>query len=363
MNRRTLGLAAVILLAGCQASSPASSSPKRPSPGAAASPTPIVSTSAVPSRSPAALASGPEIRVAVVGDKPVIVRGDGPPNRVAVLPGATAVDIDGSIVAFLVWFGSERGDQVVTLARSADGRAWSLDSDPIYTDLGMTLSPPGPIPGAALRAPDGTWLLYGWAAAPAARSSFSTWLATAVAPHGPWTATPGQDRVLPPGATGAWDDETAAASSVVASGAGFAMWYEGQRSGRTIRGGIGYASSADGLTWERYDGPVIGPGDCGPATAAAALEPQVWSRGDGFLMLFGGHAGPESQTEVLGATSEDGIRWSCTGKVLLRTSDIPGSEGIHTIQGATLGGEPVLLVESLTGGGSEIWLATVSAGP
>jgi hypothetical protein len=205
--------------------------------------------------------------------------------------------------------------------------------------------------------------LYGWGATPARRTSFFTWLATARSPDGPWSVAPGQDRVLPPGPTGAWDDETAAVSSVVASGEGFAMWYEGQRSGRTIRGGIGYASSADGVTWERYDDPVIGPGDCGPATTAAALEPQVWPQGDGFLMLFGAHAGPDAQTEVLGATSADGIRWSCTGKVLLRTSDIPGSQGIHTIQGATLAGEPVLLVESLNGGGSEVWLATVSVDP
>jgi len=230
-------------------------------------------------------------------------------------------------VAFLVWFGSARGDQLVTVDRA----------------------------------------------------SYFTWRATAPAPEGPWTVAVGEDRVLPPGAAGAWDDETAAVSSVLAEGSGFALWYEGQRAGRSIRGGIGYASSADGVTWVRYDDPttdtagdptlhtegdpVLGPGACGPATAAAALEPQVWPRGDGYLMLFGGSAGLDGQPDVLGATSDDGVHWSCTGQVLLRAADIPGSEGIHTIQGATLDGEPVILVESLTAGGSEIWLATVSVGP
>jgi hypothetical protein len=331
---------------------------------------PVDSPTVVPSPSPVALASGPAMTVALVGDEPVIVRGDGPPNRVAVLPAATAVDMDGSIVAFLVWFGSARGDQVVGVARSGDGRAWSFDPDPIYADLGMAVSPPGPIPGAALRAADGTWLIYGWAATPPDRTSFLTWRATAAAPDGPWTVAPGDERVLPPGPVGAWDDQTAAVSAVVAGDSGFGMWYEGQRAGNEIRGGIGYASSTDGSRWSRHDDPaspstgdpVIGPGTCGPATTAAALEPQVWSHGDGYLMIFGGHAGTNGQTSVLGATSDDGIHWSCTGKVLMRATDIPGSEGIHTIQGATLDGEPVLLIESLTDGGSEIWLATVTVG-
>jgi hypothetical protein len=77
-------------------------------------------------------------------------------------------------------------------------------------------------------------------------------------------------------------------------------------------------------------------------------------------MLFGGSPAPDRENDVLGATSADGIHWSCTGTVLLRPEDIPGSDGIHTIQGATLAGEPVLLVESLIDGGSEIWLAKVS---
>ena len=80
-------------------------------------------------------------------------------------------------------------------------------------------------------------------------------------------------------------------------------------------------------------------------------------------MLFGGSPSPDRENDVLGATSSDGIHWACTGTVLLRAEDIPGSGGIHTIQGATLDGQPVLLVESLIDGGSEVWLARVSVGP
>lgn len=267
----------------------------------------------------------------------------------------------------------------MTLARSTDGRTWSIEPDPIYVDFGMTLSPPGPVPGAALRRSDGAWLLYGWAATAADRTSFETWRATAPAPAGPWMMAAGEDRVLPHGPAGAWDDETAAVSAVLADGSGLALWYDGQRAGRTVRGGIGYASSADGVIWTRHDDPatgsagdptrptdgdpVIGPGDCGPATGAAALGAQVWRRGDGYRMIFGGSTSLDGKLDVLGATSDDGIHWSCTGQVLLRAADIPGSEGIESIQGATVAGQPVVLVESLVDGGTEIWLATVSDGP
>lgn len=375
MNRHLFPLAALILFAACLAGSPQSPGASRPSQESGPPGTPGAS----PTRSTVPLASGPAMTVTLVGAAPVIHRADGPPNHAAVMPAAAAVDADGSIVAFLVWFGPARGDHPVTVARSIDGRAWSINQDPIYKDLGMALAHPGPIPGTALRAPDGTWLLYGWATTDVQAPTFFSWRATAAAPEGPWSVASGDERVLPPGPAGSWDDSTAAVSAILAQGQGFSMWYEGQRPGRTTRGGIGYASSADGVTWSRFDDPatetagdpnrptvgdpVLGPGACGPATAAAALGPQVWVHGDGYLMLFLGSAGQDGNADVLGAVSADGISWSCTGKVLLTAADIPGSQGIHTIQGAMVGGEPVLLIESLTDGGSDIWLATVAVGP
>ncbi len=361
MDRRLLPLTTAILVVACQAGPGSSPGPAASSQDPASSGEPNVSPTAAPSAPPVPLASGPDMTVTLVGHEPVITRGDGPPNADAVMPAAAAVDADGSIVAFLVWFGP--AGQRVTAARSTDGRSWSIDPTPIYTDLGLTLAPPGAIPGAALRGIDGTWVLYGWAARPADRTSFETWRATAPTPDGPWTIADGEDRVLARGANGAWDDQTAAASSILAEGPELSMWYEGQGAGRGVRGGIGYASSVDGVTWARRDDPVVGPGDCGPATAAASLGPQVWRRGDGYLMLFAGSAGPSEKPEVLAATSDDGIHWSCTGKVLLAAADIPGSEGVESIQGTTLDGEPVLLVESLSDGGSDIWLATVVVDP
>ncbi len=374
MKRPWFAAAIAILIVACQAGSSGSPDGSLPAPITAPPGTPLIGPTHTPF-----VPAGPKIVVRLVGNEPVIRRTDGPPNHDAVMPAAAATDVDGSIVAWLVWLGPSRGDHPVTMARSVDGRAWSIGRDAIYTNLGMTLGDPGPVPGAALRAADGTWLLYGWAASATQGQSFFSWRATAPVPEGPWTVAPGEDRVLPPGPVGAWDDQTAAVSTVLVEDSKYSMWYEGQRPGRTMRGGIGYASSSDGITWNRFDDPttatagdptrptvgdpVLGPGACGPATASAALSPQVWARGDGYLMLFLGSSKPDGKADALGAVSSDGITWTCTGEILLAATDIPGSEGIETIQGATIGGEPVLLVESITDGGSDVWLATVSVGP
>ena len=301
--------------------------------------------------------------LAIVGDGPVITRADGPPGHSAVLPGTTAVDADGGLVAFLVWFGDAPGSQVVTVARSADGRTWDVDPEPSYTTLDLGLDSPGPVPAAALEEADGGWTLFGWGARPQRRTSFFSWRATAPALAGPWVVAPGQDVVLPPGESGTWDDETSAIATVLPEGDGLAAWYEGQRAGRIVRGGIGYATSPDGIAWARHPEPVVAPGQCGPGTALAALEPQVWRREDDFLMLFAGYAEVSARGSVFSATSPDGRTWSCTGEVLLRAADIPGSEGIHTIQGVTVDGRPALLVESLRDAGSEIWLVSVTEAP
>ena len=296
----------------------------------------------------------------VVGDGPVITRADGPPAHAAVMPGTTAVGADGMILAFLVWFGDAPGSQVVAVARSLDGRSWEVGHDPLYTTLDLGFDAPGPVPAAALQEADGRWTLFGWGAVAARRTSFFSWRATAPAVDGPWSVAPGEDRVLGPGERGTWDDETAAIGAVVRDGDGLAAWYEGQRAGRVIRGGIGYATSPDGVTWSRDPEPVVAPGQCGPGTGLAALEPQVWRREGGYLMLFAGYAEVSARGSVFAATSPDGRTWSCTGEVLLGATDIPGSEGIHTIQGVTVGGQPALLVESLRDRGSELWLVSVT---
>jgi hypothetical protein len=274
-------------------------------------------------------------------------------------------------VVVVVWFPADNGPSVRTLARSEDGRSWKIDKTPVLNDLGVGGSDPGPIPAALLDAGDEGWQMYGWADDPLRSPHFDTWRASASRVAGPWTLD--GPHVIETGRPGTWDSQTAGVRSVLRTETGFAAWYEGSPPGSTVRGNIGYASSSDGLAWEKYDDPstttaalaqsdpVLRTGICGHDTSVALFQPHVERDGDRFDMVFGGFGRSREQMDLFGAISTDGIDWTCgTPEALLKTSDIPGSEGIHTFASFPLdAGRMGLLVESLGPGYSDIWLATV----
>ncbi|HEX6868304.1 MAG TPA: hypothetical protein VF119_05835, partial [Candidatus Limnocylindrales bacterium] len=208
---------------------------------------------------------GPAPTIRLLGDQPVIHGRGGPTGFSFVLPGA-AIEHDGVIHAWLVWFTELPDTQKVTHASSTDGHAWTIDPEPAYIDLGLGLFMPGPIPADVRVEPDGTWVLYGWGTPDAARRTFVSWRATAPGPTGPWVA----ERILGPGAAGQWDDNGALMTSVVAVPTGLELYYEGasRRAPSTSR--IGLARSDDGVDWTRVSppgadaagGPVLEPGQC-----------------------------------------------------------------------------------------------------
>lgn len=156
-----------------------------------ATPTPMPSPSA--SVSPAAT-------IALTGEAPVLEPsslGDG--HYGYILPAAYFM-AEGLRHAYVVGFGEERGDQEVFHVTSSDGLAWQIDDDPPFAELGLELSPPGPIPSSVNQAADGTWVMYLWGVpAPQVEGSV-IYRATAPSPDGPWVAEPEPD--LTPGAPG-----------------------------------------------------------------------------------------------------------------------------------------------------------------
>ena len=67
---------------------------------------------------------------------------------------------------------------------------WHIDENPPFEELGLELSPPGPIPGSVIQAEDGTWVMYLWGV-PAPQSEGAViYRATASSPAGPWVADP-----------------------------------------------------------------------------------------------------------------------------------------------------------------------------
>jgi hypothetical protein len=367
-------LALALALAGCGQGEGVT--PSSPAKSAAATAAPTVGPATrPPATALPTVALGPRVTLALESAGPIVEATDGPAGHPYALPAAAARDGNGGYLLYIVWFGPDPGDQLVTLARSDDGRAWRIGRAALFTDLGMTLANPGPIPATVHREADGTWRMFGWAARATDSRRFSSWRASAPAPEGPWVLD--AQEVLAPGPAGAWDSQTAAVAEVHATPDGYAMWYEGQGPGNGIRGDIGFATSVDGLAWTKFDDPattdtalaasdpVMRRGMCGPGSALAIYQPQVEVTAGGYLAVVGAWAAGRETMDLFGATSAEGREWRCGSETpILRAEDIPGSQGIHTIASMPLeDGRVGLLLESLGDAHSDLWLAIVEVAP
>jgi predicted GH43/DUF377 family glycosyl hydrolase len=95
----------------------------------------------------------------------------------------------------------------------------------------------------------------------------------------------------------------------------YKMWFSGRQG---VFGGIGYASSLDGLTWTQYGGatplPVLGHGLAGSADSFSAADPSVLKDGSTWKMWYTGD--DSSKKRIAYATSTDGMTWAKGGKVI-----------------------------------------------
>jgi len=126
------------------------------------------------------------------------------------------------------------------------------------------------------------------------------------------TWTTGPDPVVDLGAVDGYDGSDVLAPSVLIEDGTYKMWYNAIDTSGAMT--LAYATSSDGLSWERYDGnPVL---DLGSNTAAP-YYPAVLEIGGTYLLWFSGEDG------IYLATSTDGITWIMeTGNPVLT----PGGE-------------------------------------
>jgi len=104
-----------------------------------------------------------------------------------------------------------------------------------------------------------------------------------------WTRIDEDHPVLDVGPDGAWDDFAVARAHVLFDGEQYKMWYEGH-SGRTWR--IGYATSIDGVHWERFSGnPIVDRGPEGAWDSAVVSEPYVVFDGQTYRFFHSGYDG------------------------------------------------------------------------
>ena len=118
--------------------------------------------------------------------------------------------------------------------------------------------------------------------------------------------------VLTVGTDGEWDDDWIYPGPVKRDSSGYKMWYTGDDN---LHRRIGYATSQDGISWEKYEGnPVfdIGPSGewddvivrCNCVIYEDSLY-KMWYKGNRSRDLFG-----DFNSRIGYATSPDGITWT-----------------------------------------------------
>ena len=168
--------------------------------------------------------------------------------------------------------------------------------------------------------------------------------------------------VLDVGGSGAFDDKWATCPSVLRTPDGYRMYYSSYFNAAGGRGGIGLASSVDGVSWKREAGgqPVLPLGVDGAFDDAQVFGPDVHHDGDQYLMWYTGDAGIKHASGIFHyqiglATSRDGLTWARAngGRPVLGN----GGEGSpDEVQAAT----PSVLRE---GDGYRMWYAAWAPQP
>jgi predicted GH43/DUF377 family glycosyl hydrolase len=126
--------------------------------------------------------------------------------------------------------------------------------------------------------------------------------------------------VLVPGNQGEWDDTNTDHACVLLIDGTYKMWYMGEDESSAR---IGYATSTDGLNWEKYNGnPVLNLGTAGTWDENEVMHPSVVFDGSTYHMWYNGYGQDVQRTGY--ATSPDGINWTkYSGNPVLTIGD-PG---------------------------------------
>ncbi len=115
--------------------------------------------------------------------------------------------------------------------------------------------------------------------------------------------------------TAAWEEGGSAYSAVIPVSGGYKMWYTGVNLDSPIPSetNIGYASSSDGISWQKdtLDNPVLTIGAPGQWDNPKIMEPVVVFIDSVYHMWYTGGQIPSGNRRDIGwATSVDGIHWN-----------------------------------------------------
>lgn len=139
-----------------------------------------------------------------------------------------------------------------------------------------------------------------------------------------WTMDPANP-VLLHGESGEWDDSGVSAHGVVYDGTLFHMWYSGLF--HDLSGRVGYATSPDGTVWTKSEhNPVMDVGPSGSWQADGVSPSTVIFDGDVYRMWYAGATYRGGLVARVGyASSSDGIVWERLPDPVLDIGMDPGS--------------------------------------
>jgi predicted GH43/DUF377 family glycosyl hydrolase len=144
-----------------------------------------------------------------------------------------------------------------------------------------------------------------------------------------WDKRP--EPVLTKGEAGKFDEGTVAGASVIYDEGIYKMWYIGTHSGFTNNWRIGYATSPDGINWTRQnDGnPVLNLGAAGEWDDTYVGHVSVIRDGSQLKMWYRGSRLPGGADGSIGlATSTDGINWTKYDDPLTTDPPYAGSDPV-----------------------------------
>ena len=215
-------------------------------------------------------------------------------------------------------FSAWPGDSFTHHLVSDDGITWETNpSEPIITGEDVVFGDESGFAMAVLER-DGEWFAYVYTYDGTSEPG-SIGVATAPSPEGPWDVR--AEPVVEPGPEGSWDAQWVSEPSVVQTDDGVAMYFAGTDGESSA---IGLATSTDGLSWTKHDGPVLTASQSW-WDGGTIKDPQVVRLDDGFLMTFDTAARGQFAMGV--ATSPDGVTWTAwDGNPALTTSTSPDGE-------------------------------------
>jgi len=114
---------------------------------------------------------------------------------------------------------------------------------------------------------------------------------------------------------GEWDDWEVADPVVIKDGDTLRMWYGGRplsAPSSPAGGAIGYATSENGINWNRLSAPVLERGAAGEWDDGIIVPGKVIKEGNTYKMWYSGGTGelPSAIISIGYATSSDGINWT-----------------------------------------------------